>query len=468
MLILGTIIFITLVGIALSIWAWRGERVDDHPLCHHCSFDLYGSPGAATCPECGAKLDSPQSIRYGNRRRRKGWLATGVVLMLLTVTCGTVVGLAMLSGPKAWKLMPACVVRWDAYYLSGSLALNELNRRLSAGLLTQPQINAAVSDALKVQGNLKRPWSPQWGDLVDKAHQQGKLTKKLWLRYASQMLRGCVKARFRRTVHQGGRLPYRLSFSSPRCGRQCDLWFSQHRKSFTLDKVTHKLYPHGFSEGVLNVGGDAWDGYVKVPKATPLGKQSLVFRLRCNTDLHPQPVTEKILAIAQYTYVFDRQITIVPENQPTAHAVTDPKQQVAVKHAIRVKSIDIGGWKSSSPHDPVIFVSVEVDPRPVDVAFDLTAHDQHGHVWHFGSDQTVALSAHDARTVLAMSKPMRPLPGSFVDLVLTPSRRAAENSVDAVNYWNKPIVFKHVKVNWSIVPKDQRPPGVNKTSANKP
>lgn len=52
-----TIAFIGLAALGLALFwrGWRGRRVDNHPWCRKCCFDLKGVwPGAAKCPECGS------------------------------------------------------------------------------------------------------------------------------------------------------------------------------------------------------------------------------------------------------------------------------------------------------------------------------------------------------------------------------------------------------------------------------
>lgn len=53
---LPTIAFIGLAALGLALFwrGWRGRRIDNHPWCRKCRFDLKGLwPGAARCPECG-------------------------------------------------------------------------------------------------------------------------------------------------------------------------------------------------------------------------------------------------------------------------------------------------------------------------------------------------------------------------------------------------------------------------------
>ncbi|HYO10382.1 MAG TPA: hypothetical protein VER17_15540 [Tepidisphaeraceae bacterium] len=52
-------------ALVLLVLGMRGRRVDDHPVCRRCGFDLVGPPGGtATCSECGADLvDRRRAVR---------------------------------------------------------------------------------------------------------------------------------------------------------------------------------------------------------------------------------------------------------------------------------------------------------------------------------------------------------------------------------------------------------------------
>jgi hypothetical protein len=44
-----------LAGLILLVLGVRGWRIDDHPVCRRCRFDLVGVyPAIGACPECGA------------------------------------------------------------------------------------------------------------------------------------------------------------------------------------------------------------------------------------------------------------------------------------------------------------------------------------------------------------------------------------------------------------------------------
>ena len=71
------------VGIALLAAGLRGRRVDDHPLCRRCRFDLTGKPAESTrCSECGAPIDRPNAVRVGHRQHRPRAVAYGAAVLL--------------------------------------------------------------------------------------------------------------------------------------------------------------------------------------------------------------------------------------------------------------------------------------------------------------------------------------------------------------------------------------------------
>src|SRR3954449_11905348 len=65
----------------------RGRRIDDHPLCRKCRYDLFGLPAPTACPECGADLTKPAAVVIGNRHphRLMVYTAGGAMLASLAV-----------------------------------------------------------------------------------------------------------------------------------------------------------------------------------------------------------------------------------------------------------------------------------------------------------------------------------------------------------------------------------------------
>src|SRR5436190_24294292 len=75
-------------GILLLAVGLRGRRVDDHPVCRKCGFDLSGrAEGAFTgrCSECGMDLAKKRAVRLGNRRKRGRLLGAGALVTAVGV-----------------------------------------------------------------------------------------------------------------------------------------------------------------------------------------------------------------------------------------------------------------------------------------------------------------------------------------------------------------------------------------------
>lgn len=88
------LILLLLAGAALLAFGLRGQRINNHPHCRRCRFDLSGidiDKADAKCPECGGELAGRRTVRIGARRRRPrligtGALAMAVALFILAVT----------------------------------------------------------------------------------------------------------------------------------------------------------------------------------------------------------------------------------------------------------------------------------------------------------------------------------------------------------------------------------------------
>ena len=230
------------VALGLLAAGLRGRRQDDHPICRRCRFDLFNRPASSTrCPECGADLTSHRATRVGNRERSRGtiWLAmlllVPAALWLGGVAWVGVSGVKIVRHKPVWWLLSEGHSRDPA---TRSPALLELQRRLGDGTLTDGQFEAVIDRALDVQADERRPWDPNWGVLVEQAHQRKRLPADRWARYARQATRPLIELEGSR-VTRGSGLPIRLSLTPPRAGPKsplCVRWSISH-VSFATDGI---------------------------------------------------------------------------------------------------------------------------------------------------------------------------------------------------------------------------------------
>ena len=77
-------IIFALIGIGFLVIGWRGRRIDHHPLCPRCGFDLFGKPELTNivCPECGHTIATTFDVRIGHRQTRRGLIYLSLVLLL--------------------------------------------------------------------------------------------------------------------------------------------------------------------------------------------------------------------------------------------------------------------------------------------------------------------------------------------------------------------------------------------------
>lgn len=151
---------ITAWGIALVGLGRRGRRLDDHPICRGCGFDLVGSlppgrrlgfavPREARCPECGVALARAVAIEIGNRARRPPLIAAGFSLAALGIVGLLLTAWASSSALGLARYQPTWMLVWRAG--ADQQAVQELGARIARGTITKSAVQSLVARALKIQ-----------------------------------------------------------------------------------------------------------------------------------------------------------------------------------------------------------------------------------------------------------------------------------------------------------------------------
>src|SRR5262245_35278626 len=127
-----------LIAIALLAIALRGRRIDDHPLCRKCKFDLTGKPDTSTrCPECGADLTRPHATRVGHRKIRPRLASVAVSIFVACVFLAPFASAPAIY-TRSLPYQPLFLLRLQAR-MGPSKGLDalaaELTRRVNAGAL---------------------------------------------------------------------------------------------------------------------------------------------------------------------------------------------------------------------------------------------------------------------------------------------------------------------------------------------
>lgn len=218
-------------------WAWRGRRVDDHPLCRRCGFDLTGRvKGPERCSECGADLIERGSIVVGRRERRWGWVGAALLVLLLEVGFGVTAGVVTIRQVDLTPWKPTSWLVGDvssAQPMTQNAAWAELNRRIIAPGARVPEFVAAVDRMLAIQADPKAKWDARMGDFIEALKAAGLVDEERYLRYVKQIPQYSVFCR--QTVQRGEGVAYRVERTIRRGSR--NRWFAKERTELLVNGV---------------------------------------------------------------------------------------------------------------------------------------------------------------------------------------------------------------------------------------
>ncbi len=197
------------IGLLLCIWCLRGKRIDDHPVCRKCGYDLSGAPEPYNkCSECGADLTTKRAMRKGNRKKLMGSaMVTGVVALVAAVLLGMMI-FNTFGGTSINAYKPFWLLKLEATSTvlgPNDQALDELLLRAESGSLSSGQLDDLMDATLKMQADMSIPWDPTWGDVFAELFTRGVGTPKQREQYAAGIYAFDIKVRPR--VRLGDSIP---------------------------------------------------------------------------------------------------------------------------------------------------------------------------------------------------------------------------------------------------------------------
>lgn len=186
-------VFLLLIPLALGALlltlGLHGRRINTHPTCRKCRYDLHQLRNPTTCPECGRDLTRKRAIQLGARRRRRIPIALGTLICCLACSFLAYQSYVSLRNYDWLRILPFSMVidRTDHPNVTTQQgAFAELTRRLTRKTLTPEQVARIVSITLAAQADKQQPWQHEWGDLLELARRQNQVPDTDWLRYARQ------------------------------------------------------------------------------------------------------------------------------------------------------------------------------------------------------------------------------------------------------------------------------------------
>lgn len=216
-LFLGLVSLI-IIGSVLFLLGKRGRKLNNHPQCRDCGFDLDGVyPKTITCPECGSGLRRPKAVRSCVRARMPIVMTLGLLIALLPLAPLFMFVYATATGTNMTKHTPTGLLlvqlRYSSQQTQKQIA-GELLDRLIRKELDKAQSARIAENILERQADPAMPWDDEWGDVMERLQLNGELSKEQLARFNKQSL--VLSAKCRPAVRAGDTLPILFTVESTR------------------------------------------------------------------------------------------------------------------------------------------------------------------------------------------------------------------------------------------------------------
>lgn len=457
-----------LLGLWLAIRGWRGRRIDDHPLCRRCGYDLIASGlgvegGATKCPECGRDVTAAGSVRIGHRRTSKFALTLGILLLLVGLGGGGGLGYVQARGVNWNPYKPLWLLKREACGSNGTsaqLAVREILGRAQANRLSQSQIDSIVSEALLAQPNPNVKWYTWWGDAIELAWQAGKVSDATIIQYAKNALNVSYAMEFPARMRPARMAMLYVGNQPARAGSGTSLLYEMSTGDVVCDGKTMVLRGEGRSRGNLSSGGYGRSGSsivlnlsvghhtltmhcrVKIWPLSAGGPMSGTSMTMSNLGLLDQTQAGNEPApLAEWDMPLNAEVEIVGPEVELVQRVRDPQLETGIR-----ASFDLRGLRTlATTAGTMIVLDMSVAGPPMNVAFDVFARAA-------GREWLIAECVGEAGSRTGSARPRTRLPvADFpvdldeVDLIFRPNLRLAEErGWDRV--WDGEMVIGDVRI----------------------
>ena len=242
-----------LAGLAMLVLGLRGRRVDDHPLCRRCGFDLTGLPATSDrCPECGRPTTR---ARIGHRRRRAGPIALGAMLVALALLAGGVVGVGRVRGVDWRDDLPTWWLLRETTHDAVADRADPIDRLIARDATSPLSADRRVALAraiVAVQRDVRVPWKTTWGDWVAQRVVDRGLPDDVRDAFVANLFADAVVT-VRPIVRQGDELPVKVTVRRTRggCSYQAPIRdvFDESMRVMHVDDATVPPLEHGNRTG---------------------------------------------------------------------------------------------------------------------------------------------------------------------------------------------------------------------------
>ena len=419
----------------------RGRRVDDHPVCRACGFDLFNRPpGSERCAECGADLTRAGAIRDGRRERRRGWVAAGALMLAVALAVGGGAGYARFAAADAQKLKPAW---WLVREIDSGdpavavAAAKELAARVTAGKLAQRYVDATADKLLAVQADSNAKWDAAFGDFIEDARLAKQLSDPRFHRYAQQAPGFNLVVRPR--VNRGDRVPFMIHEGDARVGSRRTL-LVKYSTDYAIDSIPIGTGGLASADTLTPRGGGGVGSAIDLKKhldQIPDGPHEA--HVTMNQSFHLANAAPNAPPMFWTKRKLSAPFQLLPAEPSTVEIVRDEALRPAIEKALSVEPVEYQRWAKGW-----LGLTVRAEGLPVDVGFDVV-------VVADGKEHTVTTFASKAQgpnssSGHSMSVNLPNFAGGPIDVIFRPNPAAAKATRDVFGIWDGEIVKRGLPV----------------------
>ncbi len=439
-----------LLGVVGVLLALRGRRVDDHPICRKCRFDLVGIyPGAEACPECGRMLTK---VRTGNRVRRKGLLLASLLVLTLGVVGVGAMGASLFAGPALNPYKPLWVLRMEMLGTRAQRAddaLEEVLDRLADDELSEGQIRRLADLALDQHEQRKEPAVFRWVRLLDAMVAQDLLEPDELTRYYRNAIE--VQVRARPAIRADDPLPVDITLPTPLC--------SSGQMMFVRAEI-------------LDLRETASGRVIADPKQAQFGLTGRTAAGGRGMSSMRDTITLREIAVGEHELAGTLRVSVMNGWRPDAGVLASFEQPITLRVDVReedtVELIEpdepmrramVGGLrvKRIRPAPGFTEFAIEHDELPTGGAFRVVLFDDDGNRAASDAIPLVVKAGH------AVSSSAIPLKGvddflkerTHVHVELVPDPDGARGTTHLTRIYGEPIVIRDVPVQQDTAPGGQ-------------
>ncbi|TVQ33362.1 MAG: hypothetical protein EA376_02375 [Phycisphaeraceae bacterium] len=459
------------IGAVLLALGLRGRRVNDHPHCRRCRFDLSGldiGAASAKCPECGGELAGRRTIRIGARRRRPRLIVSGAAVLLLLVAAGAGVVWVSKSNINWTPHKPAWLLEHEAFRddgLDARIAAIELLRRADEDALSESRHRRIAERAARSREALTSNRMLYLCDIIEHAWRRGVIEPEVLRDMAKNVARfeldpPPLDAGPDGPIHVPLNFHFRWSGSAV-IGLALDCEFASARIG---DQPLHRVMLQGGTGEVTRFPREYFWSHTLRPmpnddrgalltrtpiapeSSLPLGEHDIDINIRWRLRTgdprrgHGRPFEEASMGseVIEWHERHTTRVRIIPEEELSPIAIVDDSLATAVADALAVSSLTIRRQEGMRDY---MRLSIDIHDLPVTIAGDFFLRSGE-RVWPMRFPQII-MPDYQRTGVDAIPEDFD---AEMVDIIIRPRPEYARFADGVREFWGREIVIRDVPV----------------------